>query len=162
VNAFFRCDHCQSFVLFGGVEAQGRRFCGLPCQAAALGDLKFCQRCLGETQPMPREGNEVVHGTGLWLSGGGPACPDCGSRLRTQWVFYALPIRPVQSLRVLPDYRDELVCRVGELDQGHVVRVRVAMGVLVLLCLGAGIAWGPVVGLSLAFFVLLLAGTIMI
>ena len=64
---------------------------------------QFCASCVGETLDKASPGAGTVNGVfGSIFVGLAERCPQCGSSIKTLWVFFLIPLFPIGSYRVLP------------------------------------------------------------
>ncbi len=72
-----------------------------PARPGAPAAEAFCQRCVEESQPVSAGEIFSNNGVGPGFFGASHLCSECGSTIKTYWVFAFLPVFPMAAYRVL-------------------------------------------------------------
>lgn len=99
---FFRCSHCDSFMLYGNCSGRGLWFCDSSCRYAHFGTSELCPACAATCTSAPFDGAEHLNGIGTRVSGNDGECSRCHSVIMTKWVVFCLcPVFPLASYRMI-------------------------------------------------------------
>lgn len=110
----YRCDCCNSLVLWGGILHDGIRLCSLRCKHQMFGFPEFCKECQSDSTDTSIFGgaSTLSEGTGSRLSGPIETCKVCSSELRTKWrIVLMVHLYPLGTYRMLRLEDGSYICR---------------------------------------------------
>lgn len=98
-----RCHSCNEPIMFGAIKKEQHVFCSKDCAEDFEASIRgFCPSCMADTTEESSGDMELFNNVG---TGWGPfsrnRCSNCGSVIKTKWIYFLVPIIPKGKYRVL-------------------------------------------------------------